>query len=299
MFGTQIVKSAAWRHGAGESTLDVDAVAVKTLLTTSAGFAPESTRNGRVVEVASRPLQVTDVVPVVPTDSAVIKYMQETTFTPAAVETAEAGTYAEATFVAAEQTAPVRKIGTWIPVTDEVTDDDPAAAAYLDSRLNFAVRQRTDGQIAAGDGAGVNIRGLVNTAGIQTQARATDKHAEAIFKAIVKVYLTGRAIASAVLIHPTDWQTVCLDQTGANAKLNTALAIWDIPMVPCDSLTVGTALVGDFLNFTEFRVKRDVTVSMSNSHGTFFIEGKKAVRADVRGGLVVYRPAALCSVTGL
>ena len=32
---------------------------------------------------------------------------------------------------------------------------------------------------------------------------------------------------------------------------------------------------------------------------TFFVEGKQAIRADMRVALVVYRPAAFCTVTGI
>jgi hypothetical protein len=40
-------------------------------------------------------------------------------------------------------------------------------------------------------------------------------------------------------------------------------------------------------------------VQISNSHSTYFIEGKQATRADMRVALIVYRPARLRHVTGL
>ena len=63
-------------------------------------------------------------------------------------------------------------------------------------------------------------------------------------------------------------------------------------------LTAGTAIVMDS-TFTELVMRRDIEVQVSNSHSTFFIEGKQAIRADVRCAFVVYRPAAVATVTGI
>jgi len=72
-----------------------------------------------------------------------------------------------------------------------------------------------------------------------------------------------------------------------------------LPIVQADALPVGTALVGDYSNYTELTMRRGIDVQVSNSHDVFFVSGKQAVRADMRVALVVYRPTALCSVTGL
>jgi len=45
--------------------------------------------------------------------------MKETTVTNAAAERAEGGVYAESALALAEQTVPVRGIGTSLPITDE------------------------------------------------------------------------------------------------------------------------------------------------------------------------------------
>jgi HK97 family phage major capsid protein len=75
--------------------------------------------------------------------------------------------------------------------------------------------------------------------------------------------------------------------------------IWGLPVVQADSITENTGLVGDLLGYTELTTRRGVEVKVSDSHGTFFVEGKQAIRADFRVALVVYRPAALCTVTGI
>jgi hypothetical protein len=75
----------------------------KTLMATSAGFAPESFRLPNYVEAATRPIQLLDIIPMFPTDQAAIKYMEETTRTHAAAELAEGAAYAESAFVFTER----------------------------------------------------------------------------------------------------------------------------------------------------------------------------------------------------
>jgi HK97 family phage major capsid protein len=290
-----------------EALLDVE---LKTVMSTGAGWAPQAIRTDVVIPSAQRPLQVTDLIPSLTTTQASVVFMEETTFTNAAAETLESvqgtpGTYPESALVFTERTSAVRKITTFLPVTDEQLEDIPGAQQYIDSRLPFMVQQRLDGQIVAGDGSSPNLRGLVNVVGISTQAKGTDASPDAILKAIVKVRVTGRATPSGVLIHSTDWQNIRLlkDANGNYIWGSPSTAgpeqIWGLPVAQTETLTAGTAVVADLMRYTALYTRRGLNVQVSNSHSTFFVEGKQAVRADVRVAFVVYRPAAVCTVTGL
>lgn len=290
-----------------EAMLDVE---LKTVMSTGAGWAPQAVRTDIVIPNAQRPLQVTDLIPSLTTTQSSVVFMEETTFTNAAAETAEStqatpGTYPESALAFTERNSPVRKITTFIPVTDEQLEDIAGAQQYLDSRLPFMVQQRLDGQIVSGDGTSPNLTGLLNVAGISTQAKGTDASPDAILKAIVKVRVTGRAQPSAVLIHSTDWQNIRLlkDANGNYIWGSPSTAgpeqIWGLPVAQTETLTAGTAVVADLMRYTALYTRRGLNVQVSNSHSTFFVEGKQAVRADVRVAFVVYRPAAVCTVTGL
>lgn len=290
-----------------ESMLDVE---LKTVMSTGAGWAPQAIRTDVVIPSAQRPLQVTDLIPSLATTQSSVVFMEETTFTNNAAETLESvqgtpGTYPESALAFTERTSAVRKITTFLPVTDEQLEDIPGAQQYIDSRLPFMVQQRLDGQIVSGDGSSPNLRGLLNISGISTQARGTDASPDAILKAIVKVRVTGRAVPSAVLVHSTDWQNIRLlkDANGNYIWGSPSTAgpeqIWGLPVAQTETLTAGTALVADLLRYTALYTRRGLNVQVSNSHSTFFVEGKQAVRADVRVAFVVYRPAAICTVTGL
>jgi Phage capsid family len=285
-----------------EGTLDVD---VKTLMTTAAGWAPETNRSGLVVEIATRPIQVVDVFPQMNWDQAAYVYMEETTFTNNSAEAAEGGTYAESAFVLTERTQAHSKVAHFVPVTDEQLEDVPEARAYLEGRLTFGLRQRVDSQLLVGNGTTPNMRGVNNVAGIQTQAKGADPAFDAILKGATKVKTTGQAMPGFYITNPTDWQTVRLTRTVdgiyilGNPNEPGPTSIWGLRVVEAQAQTLGTGVVGDFTNFSLLVWKRGIVVKVSDSHSTFFVEGKQAMRADVRGTPVWLRPAAFCTITGL
>ncbi len=305
-FGDLFIESKAFKGKQGavgpEARLDVE---LKALLETGTGWTPETTRGPRVVDYVTTPLQVADIIPSTTTTQSAITYMEETTFTNNAAAIAEGGAYPEAALGFTERTSPVRKIGVWLPVTDEQLEDVPQVRGYINNRLPFMVRQRLDAQILTGSGTAPNLRGILNTSGIQTQAKGGDTTPDAIYKALVKVRVTGQALPNAVVLNPADWQDIRLLKTtdgiyiwGSPSEAGVP-RIWGLPVVEAQALTENTGLVGDFQNFSELATRRGIDVQISNSHADFFTNGQQAIRADIRVALVVYRPAAFATVTGI
>lgn len=305
-FGDLLVESAAFKGKAGpvgpEARLDIE---LKTLLDTGTGWTPETTRGPRVVDFITTPLQVADIIPSTTTSQSAVTYMEETTFTNNAAAVAEGGPYPEAALGYTERTSPVRKIGVWLPVTDEQLEDVPQVRGYINNRLPFMVRQRLDAQILTGSGTAPNLRGILNTPGIQTQAKGGDTALDAIYKALVKVRVNGQAVPTAVVMNPLDWQDVRLLKTTDGIYLYGSPSeagiprMWGLPVVEAQALTENTALVGDFQRHAELATRRGIDVQISNSHADFFTNGLQAIRADLRAALVIYRPAAFATVTGL
>jgi HK97 family phage major capsid protein len=300
----------AGKNDGPEETLDIDAKSwlagqqTKAVMSTAAGFQPQAIRSGDIVPIATRPIQILDILPQLDTSQANVVFMEETTFTNAAAEVAEGAAYAQSTIVYTERTSNVRKIGHFLPVTDEQLEDVPLVAGLVDSQLLFGVRQRLDGQCFNGNGIAPNLLGLLNAVNLQTQAKAADPGPDAIFKAIVKVYLTGRANASAAIMHPTDWQNVRLLRTAEGVYIWGSpseagpMYVWGLPVAQCDAGAAGTALVGDFVNYCYLAFRRGLNVQVGYVNDDF-IKGQKSIRADVRAAFVVRRGAAFCQVTGL
>jgi HK97 family phage major capsid protein len=300
--GKSFIESAAYKGRKNEqsATLDVD---LKALFQTTAGWTPETTRVGVVVPGATRPLQIIDVIPQMPTGQAAVKYMVET-FANAAAEVAEGGTYAEATLSYAEASQVVQKVAVYLPVTDEQMEDATEAEAYVEQRLPFMVQQRLDSQLLVGNGTAPNLRGILNVVGVQTQAKASDPTPDAVYKAIVKVQAVGFANPDVFITHPNDWQDIRLLKTADGIYIWGSPSeagpqrIWGLNVVVATAITENTGLVGDFAAFSAFYLRKGVEVQYGFINDDF-IKGRKALRADLRGAMVVYRPAAFCTVTGI
>ena len=289
-------------------TIQFDGMGIRevraTLLETTAGWDPEDLRIGRLVDAVTRPIQILDIIPLGQTGMSTVLYMLETTRTHAAAEVAEGAAYAEDTYVYAEQSSEVRKIGTSLPFTDEQLEDVPAMQSVMNQRLTFGVRQRLDNQVIQGNGTAPNLRGVLNVVGIQTQPRGTDPVPDAIHRAMTLVRVTGRAFPSHVLMHQNDWQDIRLLRTadgiyiwGSPAEAGIA-RIWGLPVIESDVVTENTAIVGDFTNFSMLFERRGIDVQLGWT-GTQFTEGERTIRADLRAAFVVFRPTAFATVTGI
>jgi hypothetical protein len=305
-FGQMAVDAKGFmeRARAGENAkceVDID---LKTLLQTSAGWQPRTGNGDRLVDKIIRPVQILDLIPSDSTDLFEIPFMLETTRTQAAAEVAEAGTYAEDAFVFARQVSAVRKIGSQIPATDEQLADIGVMRSLLDNRLRFGLQARLDQQIMVGDGIAPNIQGVFTASGIQTQAKGADSAANAIFKAMTLVRITGRAIPDMITMHGTDWANVRLAQNAQGdyqfgpPTVVGADTMWGLPVAQTEALTAGNAVVGAFSTYSQLYYKKGIEVQVGFI-GTQFIEGKVTLRADLRAAFVIYRGAAFAKVTGL
>jgi hypothetical protein len=292
-------------HSKKGKTVEMDEVGLKTLFQTSAGWEPFNPRTGRLAEMPVRPPQVADAIPNGTTQNAAIVYMQETVFTNNAAPTKEGGAYAESALKVEQKTIPVKKIATFIPVTDEQLEDVPQAQGYVENRLPLMLKQTLDTQILAGAGAEAELLGFLNQAGLLVQAKGEGNAPDALFKAMTKIRVEGQAIASAVMISPLDWQNVRLEKTkdgiyiwGPPSQVGPE-QVFGVNVIQAQALTAGTALVGDFVTHSELVIRKGIELKVSDSHEDYFVKGKQAIRADIRVALCVYRVSAFCEVTGL
>jgi HK97 family phage major capsid protein/HK97 family phage prohead protease len=294
-----------WRASkSAESSQWQSGIELKAVLTTTGGWPVENVRSPVMVPFASRQPRVVDLLPTIQTSQNAYVYMEETTFTNAAVEVAEGAAKPEATLALTQRTSPVRKIAAWLAATDEQLDDVVGMQAYVEQRLSFMVAQRLDQQILTGNGTAPNLLGILNVVGIQTQAKATDPTPDAIYKAINKVRSVGQAEPNAVVIHPNDWQDVQLLRTTDGIYIAGSPwtagpeTIFGKPVIVTTAITEGTALVGDFANFSQLAERQQITVKVGYQNDDF-IKNQKSIVGETRVAVVWYRPAAFCTVTGV
>ncbi len=307
--GQQFIESKEYQdfvrgrcHGESDA-VSID-VSVKTLLTTTTGWVPQAVRSALVVPYATYQPHITDIIPTIQTKQNAFVYMEETTFTNAAVETAEGAAKPEATLALTQRTSPVRKIPTWIAATDEQLEDVPEIQTYIENRLSLMVQQRLDRQILTGNGTTPNLLGITNVVGVQTQAKGVDPTPDAIYKAMTKVMVGGAATPNYVVMHPSDWSDIRLLRTtdglyiwGSPSEAGPA-RIWGLPVVLDQGLAEGTAIVGDFANYSLLIERKGLTIKVGYQNDDF-IKNQRSIVAEIRVAFVVTRPAAFCLVTGV
>ena len=301
--GELFTDSVAFKNKGQRASFDVD---LKTLFQRTAGWAPESTRSGLVTLKPMVPApSVIDHLVTIPVSQAAYKYMEETTYTNNAAEVAEGSTFGEAVLALTERSQTVEKIAVWLPMTDEQLEDEPGARAYVEARLENMIRQRLDLQLLAGDGTTPNLLGTTNKVGIQTQALGADTLIDASYKLFDLIRTDGFAEPSVAFVRPTYWQSIALLKTAdgvyiySNPASGSPSVLWGVPVVQTMAAPATVLVAGDYANYAFFGVKRGIDVQVTNSHSTDFINGKQAIRMDMRGVMVHVRPKAFGTVTGL
>jgi len=294
--------SSAWRSPSVElhaTTLDETSGSGGPLIITQ--YQPG------ILPLLFKRLVVADLIAPGSTDSNSITYMKETTFTNAAATVAEGAAKPESTLVFAQVSDLVQKIAHWLPVTEEMLEDVSAIQSYIDARLRLGVQLAEEDQLLNGNGTPPNIRGILNRTGLTAaQARGADTNADAIFKQITTISTTAFVQPDGIVINPTNWQTIQLAKD-ANGQYYGAgpfappgpTRLWGLPAVTTPTIAAGTALVGDYAGSSQFFRRGGLRVEASNSHQDFFVKNLVAIRAEERGALAVYRPAAFGTITGL
>lgn len=309
--GQQFIESAAFtKYSPTEKrspVVELDGTVLfeqKTLLDET-GFAPQAVRIPLILPGLLQRPTVADLIPQGQTSQIAIVYMEETTTTNSAAPVAEGGTKPESAIAFTERTAPVRKVATVLPVTDELLMDAPAMRSYIEQRLRLFLQLEEESQLLTGSGTAPQILGMTNVSGILTQAKGTDPTPDAIYKAVVQIAVNSFLDADGVVMHPLDWQDIRLLRTadgiyiwGSPADPGPA-RIWGLPVVATVSQTQNTAIVAAFQTAMQIFRRMEVAFAVSDQHSDFFITNKLMLRIEERLAFPVYRPKAICTVTGI
>jgi len=272
---------------------------------TSAGaFVVNDVYPGAYPQGLQRPLTIRDVVTQGTTDSDTVEYVRITSQTNAAAPTAEAtatsgasGTKPESTLALAKVTETVKTIAHWIPATKRALSDAGQLRTLIDSFLRYGLEEELEDQMVNGDGTGENFTGINNISGVQAQAWDTNI-LTTTRKGRTKVRTVGRAVPTAYLFNPSDWETLDLLQDnearyyfGGPLQLGTP-RLWGLPVVESEAVTAGLGYVGDFRKCVLWD-REQASIQVSDSHSDFFIRNMVAILAEMRAAFGCVQPNAL------
>ncbi|QDP46748.1 MAG: putative major capsid protein [Prokaryotic dsDNA virus sp.] len=329
--GQELIESKAYKSFMQDGIKNVSSelkfnpsMEFKTTLTET-GYPPAVTRSDLVVPTAVRdPQTVLDLIDTITTDTYQYKYLEETTFTNNSSATAEGSALGENALAFTEKTENIRKIGAFLPVTEELLADVSAVQGYLDSRLRTMVNLAVTDQIIAGGGVAPNLTGILNATGINTFAYGGYsgglKRIGQIYEAITEIQKDSFLNPDAIIMHPSDWYQVVTEvadtsgTSGAGFTQTQPLFIgagqfggavgqtlWGLPVVLDTTRPAGTAIVGVFGGGQAIHIvaRQGMEIAMSDSHDANFTKDIMVMKATVRLGLPIYRASAFCSITGL
>lgn len=282
-------------------------VGFKDLLTgasdTSAGALVYSDQTSIIVPYGRRPLTLFDIITKGTTSSDLVEYVRVTAETNNAANVAEAtatgdgsGVKPESSMTLARVQEPVKTTAHWIPATKRALSDAGQLRTLIDNFLRFGLMEEWEDQAITGDGVGENFTGLDTVSGTQDQAWDTDL-LTTTRKAKTKVRTIGRAMPTAYLLNPADWERIDLLQDGENRYYfggpirEGQPTLWGLPVVECEAVPSGWGWVGDFRQIVYWS-REQASIQVSDSHSDFFVRNLLAILAEQRGAYGILKPVA-------
>ena len=285
----------------------------------SVGVQPETIRDPRLLTAAAvRPIEFFNMIPQIPISQNADVYLEEFDITDQAdLTVSEGGAYTESSFGLEEKSNPIVKVGSYIPATEEVLMDEAMAMTYLEDRLPAQVMRVLDKRCLYGPGTGGQLTGLTVVTGVHNIAKTADQNTwEALAKAVETILLQGQTSVDYIFMHPTDWWKLRTLQSAtgefiAGPILNAMnLTFAGIPIMPCQALNAGTAVMGAFRDFAHIRDRQQYSTNWyqqfrvpgtadptTDSYTT--PTGRRILVGEVRLAITFRRPKAFAQVTNL
>lgn len=297
-----------------------DYAEVRTLITEGTGaavgngglFMPVGQPTDLPIRIRQRRFFVRDLTTVLPTTLPAVPYIRE--YNAAALEgsasaVAEGSAKPEVDMQWENDTALIKKVAAWVPLTTEIIDDAPLLRGYVDTRLTYMLAIREEDQMLNGSGTGVNIKGLAsyNAAGqVQTQASVTDVP-QTLAAAIGKVENVDGEADGIVMNTIKFWTAVAsrystqfdggVVDAGLPYQDPSRFGFWGLNTVRTRAVASTQSWVGSWKLGMTLLDRMRSTIFVGNQHANFLIENKIAVVAEERVGLAVHRPDFFVNVT--
>jgi len=326
--GQTFVESKSYTDASESGARNVPAVTMSKKdisgLAASAGALVRPDRDMTVYQNPNRPIRIRDLIPTVPTASNAVEFMRVNVFTNnAAPQGPLTGTGANQAIGAGELDAKVKSIITYELVTKpvrtiahymigsrQVLSDAPMLQGLINGRLVYGLDLESDEQLLNGDGLGQNLDGLmvdadINDVGeIAAGTAAADVPAamiDHIRAAVTECQTFEYYNMTGLVLNPVDWQTLETAKATDGHYLMVSMptdtatqTVWRVPVVITNAITAGTFLIGDWTMGAVIYDRENVSVRVSESHASLFIENGVAILGEERYTLGIPLPKAFC-----
>lgn len=208
-------------------------------------------------------------------------------------------------------TESLSKIAALTKLADEMVEDYGFVADWINNQLIYELSVVEEDQLLNGDGAGSNLKGLLNRDGVQTHTAKAGAWFDGLFEAQAKIPLATNLTADGLMINPADYQALRLAKDGngqylaggpftgqyGNGGIMIDPPVWGLRTVVTQAAPKGTAIVGAFRQGATVLRKGGLRVDSTNTNDKDFEHNLVTLRAEERLGLMVPLPAAFVKVT--
>jgi HK97 family phage major capsid protein len=308
-----IIESDEWKRASGKpNSKEMDAVEIgsfhhKTQIINATGqnqpLVPDQRLGGLIVPAEQR-LYIRDLLPQARTDSNLVQFASEASFTNNARSQGDSSpgniegeAFAESAMTFTLSNAAVVTIGHWIPASRQVLSDAQMLQGHISTRLTYGLKLQEETQMLTGNGTAGTLNGLNNQAAAYSYGVTNDTLLDTLLKSLLQVSLSNYE-ASGFVLHPIQWYGAMQlkDTTGrylfSDPQSMVAPRLWAKPVVPSQTMTQGKFLAGAFNLGAQIWDREDATVRISENVASHFIQNMVAILAEERLALTVYRSAA-------
>ena len=288
----------------------------KALVHSGSGVGGATIQPDRVAgpEYLWRQTTLLDLIPTSATTSNMIEYYEMTLSTNNAAPVAEAtlttgtsGLKPEGAIGWALRQLAVSTIAEWVPVTNQMLADSPAVQSMIENQLMTHLSLALETQIISGNGTAPNLLGILANPNILTTGlgAGSGSAADAVYHAMTAVMVTGLSNPTASVWNPLDFEAVRFSrETGASGgaylmgppSVAGPTTLWGRPVVLSIGVPADTVVVADFTQMTLYdREQSAVRVVTINDQP---VRNMSTLLAELRAAFALFRPTAVCRVTG-
>lgn len=279
-------------------------------VTSGGAFVTPQDLGLRDIGTFQRELRIRDVITAGTTTSDSVEYVRVTGYTNSASGVPEAtstsgssGLKPESALTFERVSEQVKTIAHWIPATTRALSDAGQVRTIINTFLTYGLEEKVEQQIFNGLGIGEDFTGLNKLADdneVQDQAFATDL-LTTTRQAKTKVRTVGRAIPSAFILHPNDWQKFDLTQNATQGNFyfggprdTNAPKLWGLPVIESEAATEGFGWVADWRMAVLFD-RQNATINVGTVDDQM-IRNMITILAELRATFAVLRPAAFVRI---
>ena len=258
---------------------------------------------GLPVYAPERKISMTDIIPVGMTESETVTFNQEYEFEDGVTTLTENQATGKTSFKLRPANLTAGRIGTHLIVSKRMLKNEKYLMSHISSRIPQKIKKAEDTQILNGAGAGADLVGLMQnassfSAGTFAGTIAGAQQIDVLLVAISQL-TQGNYQASGIVLNPIDSAKIELikntseDYTGqvkAVRGQDGILRITGIPVVETTAMTAGQFLVGDLRMACEWLLFTPLTMSISDSHGTIFLNNQVCINFEEEQVFPIYNP---------